>query len=112
MRLDKLVAHCDDIVDGELCGGVRLEHCRLVYVLALAGYCRLDCDELGVDVSHIHSRELYGESADVGRVYSAAVNEAGYLYARICGEVVDKTRVEHVAADLIGRVGDDSLHNV
>ena len=76
MRFIELVAHCDDIVDGELCCGMRLKHCGVVDVLTLAGNCRLDGEELRIDVGHIHSRELYGESADVGRMDAAAVNKA------------------------------------
>ena len=77
MCLVELVTHRNNIVDRKLGGGVGLEHCRVVDVLALAGDCRLYGEELRIDVGHIHSRELYGESANVGGMDTAAVNKAG-----------------------------------
>ena len=88
MCLVELVTHRNNIVDRKLGGGVGLEHCRVVDVLALAGDCRLYGEELRIDVGHIHSRELYGESANVGGMDTAAVNKAGNLYAGICSLAV------------------------
>ena len=111
MCLDKVVTEGNDIVDRELGGGVRLKHCGVVDMFTLLRYGCLDGEELNVDVGHIHSRELNGKASDVGRLDSELVYKAGDLNAGICGEVINKTLVEHVTADLIGLVRNDRFHD-
>ena len=111
MCLEELVAHLDDVVDGKLCRGVGIEHCRLIDMLLFLRYRRLYGEKLGVDVSHIHRRALHGKSAHVAGMNAVTVNQTRHLDAGICGQVVDKPVVQHVAADLIGLVGDYRLHN-
>ena len=108
---DEVVAEGDDIVDRKLGGGVRLEHCCVVNMLLLLCNSRFDGEKLNVDISHIHSRALNGQTSDVCRLDSELVDKARNLYAGICGQIVDKTAIEHVTADLVGSVGNYSVHN-
>ena len=54
MRLDEVVAEGHDIVDGQLGGGVRIHHSRVVDVLLLLGHSGLDGEELNIDVGDVH----------------------------------------------------------
>ena len=108
---DEVVAEGDDIVDRKLGGGVRLEHCGVVDMLLFLGNSRLNGEELYVDVGHVHCRELNGQASDVGRLNTKLIYKAGNFYASICGQVVDKSAVEHVTADLVCVVGNDRFHD-
>ena len=87
MSLDEVVYHLLDSVDVKLASGVRIEHCRLIDMLLLEGTSCFNCEKLNVDIGHVHSRALNGESTYVGGCDTVTVYKAGNLYASLCREV-------------------------
>ena len=114
MLFDKVVAHMDDIVDGELGGAMGIQHCRVVDMLPLLGYGGFDGEQMDVDLGHVHCRKL-GRKGRLGTGLNAVfVDKAGNLNTCLCGEVGNKgvIFVDNVAADLIGNVGDNGFHYI
>ena len=89
-----------------------LQHGRHVDVLPLLGDRRLDGQQLGIDVGHVHGRQLDRQLANVAGVHAPVVHQAGHLHAGVGGQVVDQPGVEHVAADLVGIAGDNGFHDI
>ena len=106
----KLIAHLDYIVNRKLGRSVRIKHCRVVNMLALARCRRFYRKELDVDIGHIHSGTLYGESAHSRRVNSVAVNKAGNFNAGVVGKILNKTVVYNIRTDFVRLVGHYSLN--
>ena len=112
LGFDEVVAHGNDIVDGQLGGGVRIEHCRVVDVLSLFGCRSLDGEKLDVDVGHVHRSKLGRESSLGCRLNAVGIDHAGNLNAGLTGQIVDKAVIKHVAVDSERLIGNDSLHYV
>ena len=112
MSFDKVVAHCDDLVDGKLGGGVGIQHCSLIDGVLLASNGSLDGQQLNVDVGAVHSGTDLGQIADICGLNTCFVNKAGNLNAGVVRQVGDKTVIYYVTADGIRLVGGDGLHNV
>ena len=110
VSLDEIVAKRYDVVDGKFCGSVGVHHRRLVYGLAFFGNSRLDGKELNVDIGTVHGSQLFGKTSDMRGLYAESADKAGDLNARLGGQVVDKTGIYHVAADAVGRIGDNRFH--
>ena len=111
MSLDKIVAKRNDVVDRQLCGSVRLHHGSLINGFLFLGHSRFNGQQLNIDIGAVHSGKLLGETPDVCRLNTESAHKAGHLDASLGRKVVDKSRVQHVAADAVRRIGDDRLHN-
>ena len=110
--LDQIVHHSDNVVNRKLGSSVRLQHCRVIYKVALAGDGSLNGDQLRVDIGHVHCRQLNRQPADTAGMNAVAVDQAGNFDTGIFGQVFDQTAaVEHVAADLVRRAGDNGFHD-
>jgi hypothetical protein len=59
-------------------------------VLKLSCMSSLYCEELYVDVCHIHSSALYGKGTYIAGVNTSAVDETGHLNTSLCRKVSDK----------------------
>ena len=84
---DKVIAKRDDVIDRKLGRRVGVEHSGVIDMLALEGSCRFYCEELGVDIGHIHCGELYGESADDRGLDAEAAYKTRNFYAGVGGKV-------------------------
>ena len=108
---DQLQGHFFDIVQAQLRGGVGIEHGGPDHIGALSGPGGLDGQQLDVDVGHIHGGADGGQGTDEGGMDTGGVHQAGDLHAGGLGEIGDQVaRVQHIAADADGLVGDDGLH--
>ena len=77
------------------------------------GVSRLDGEELDVNVEHVHGRALNRQRADMAGLDAVSVHEAGHFDACFLRQVGDQvTRIENVAADLVGRVGHNGFHDM
>ena len=60
---DKVIDHFLDCVDVKLTACMGIKHSSLIDMLLLSCNRRFDCEKLGVNICHIHRRELNGELA-------------------------------------------------
>src|SRR3954469_21198447 len=90
VRLEQLVHEACDVVEGEFCGGVGVEHRRVVHRLAAAGQGGLDGQALDVDVGLYERGELAGEGADALWLDPPARRDARHFDAAVGGQVVDQ----------------------
>ena len=112
MGLDQVIDQADDVVQGELGGGVRLQHGGMIDVLALFRRGGLNGEQMYIDMRLVHGRELYGQPAHITRGYAGAVHQTGHLHAGLTGKIFNQPAcVEHVAAQLIGAARNHSLDN-
>ena len=112
MSFKQVIAKGDDIIDRELGGGVRVKHGGLIDNFLFAGDGGLDGEELRVDVGTVHGGTDFGQIPHNGGQNAAFVDKTGNLHAGVMREIGDQTRVQHVAADLVGLTRDDRLHDM
>src|SRR5437879_2637087 len=74
-RVDEVV----DLVEVELCRGMRIEHRGVVHVLASTGERGFNRELVHVDVRADQRGELWRERADTRRLHAVAVDQARYL---------------------------------
>ena len=112
MSSDQIVHHALDGVDVQFCCGMRIQHCSLVNVIQLLGMSSFDGQQLHVDVGHVHCCTLYGQSTHAAGIDTHAIDQTGNLNTGICRQVGDQVAgIQHVAADLVGSIGDDAFHD-
>ena len=113
MSHDQIVYHLLDGVDIQFAAGMRIQHGSLVDMLLLQSTSSLDGQQLNVDVGHVHSCALYGQSTHMGGMNTVTVHQTGNLNAGLCGQVADQMiGIQHVTADFIRSIGNDGLHNM
>ena len=78
---EQVVDEFPNFVQRQLRGGVRIEHRRMVDVLAFAGQGRFDGEGLYVHVGHDQRRQLRRQIADACRLYAVVVHQARHLDA-------------------------------
>src|SRR5512132_1663818 len=85
--LQELIDEVVDLLQGELGGGVRIEHGRVVGVAAVAAERRLHGELLDVDVRAHQGRQLRRQRADGSRREPGGVGDARHLDAAAGADV-------------------------
>jgi hypothetical protein len=99
MRFQQIVHQPADLLRVQFGGGVRIEHGRLVDVLAVAGQGRLDGQFLDVDVGLHQGGQLGRQDANLRRLDAVAVDHAGDFDDAGAGQIGDQSAIGDVAVD-------------
>ena len=89
MGFDEIVAQRTDVVDGQLGGGVGVQHGGHVDVFLFQCFRCFNCQQLNVDIGAIQSSTLFRQISYIARVDSIAVNQSGDFHTSILGKVCD-----------------------
>jgi len=112
VSLDELVTQRDDLIDGEFCRGVRVQHGRLIDGILAPGEGRLNGELLHVDVRAIECGALGRQVPHVGGRDARAIGHAHHLHGGTVGQVGDEARIQHIAPKSKGHAGLDGLQDV
>src|SRR5512147_2461563 len=90
---DQLVYERPDLVQAELGGCVRIEHGRVIDVLALAGQGSLHDQRLHIDICLLEGGQLRRHPTDFGRLETVLIYKAWDFDATALWEIIDETIV-------------------
>ena len=99
MGFDEFIYEGPDLIETEFGGGMRIKHGGVIDVFTLAGEGSFDNERLDVDVGLLHGSELRRHYADLGRLKSAFIDEAGNFNTTILWKVINKPVIGDVAID-------------
>ena len=112
MGFDQFIAHSDNIIDGKLGAGMRIQHDRLIDGLFSAGHRCLYRHQLHIDVRSIEGCTLLGKVTDIARLHAVTVDQTGDFHTGVGRQVGDQTIVQYVAADFDRLISFHRFHNI
>ena len=92
---------------------MRLQHDGAKYIFLTACTRCFDCQQLAVDVGHIHGSENRGQCSDIGGMDPHSVYETRDFHTSLLREITDQmTGIQYIAADGIRLIQNDSFHDI
>lgn len=73
VRFDKVIYKAANLVDGQICTGMRIKQSGLIDVLLLTGESGIDHKLMDTDLTHIQSSQLVRQITDVARLDAASI---------------------------------------